>query len=457
MPRRHTTSDIVIVGGGSAALAAAATALRRRASVTIVSSEPLGGDCTFRGCIPSKTLLTAAREGLDYQVAHRRVRQVIDRIALTENADVWRSRGVTVVEGRAHFDSPKRVATDDLFLEASAFIVATGSAPALPPIEGWKGPWTLTTDQLFDVTEIPARLLIVGAGPIGVEMAEAFSRLGSRVTLFEGASRILPREEPEASAVIHEFLISLGVTIETSITIRRVEHSAQARVHLDDGRVVEADYVLGATGRRPRSHALGVDAAGFVLAPSGAITVDSRQRTSVRGIYAAGDVAHAQQFTHVAYETGRIAATNALSPVPWLRFHPEWVSAVTYTALEVARVGVREVDLVGTNARVAYLPLHETDRAIVSGEERGFVKILAVPRPLSRHHLGGRIVGATIVAPRAGEMMAELSVAIRGHSSTPRLALTSRAYPTWSVAVQQAVAQLFGEFGGRTARPVASE
>jgi pyruvate/2-oxoglutarate dehydrogenase complex dihydrolipoamide dehydrogenase (E3) component len=232
-----------------------------------------------------------------------------------------------------------------------------------------------------------------------------------------------------------------------------VEHFADhTTLAFDVGTSLECDALLVSVGRTPSSAGFGLEAIGVRTNTRGFIEVDDRLRTSVRTIFAAGDVAQTLQFTHVADETGRMAVANALSRVPVRRFHPEWIPGVTFTSLEVARVGVLESEVVHDRAHVAYLPMSEFDRARTSGDTRGFVKIITEPRRLSGHRLGGTIVGATIVAPRAGEMLAEIVLAMRTNMWPARLASATHAYPTWGLAVQQTIAQLFGEFGGRTAR-----
>jgi pyruvate/2-oxoglutarate dehydrogenase complex dihydrolipoamide dehydrogenase (E3) component len=219
---------------------------------------------------------------------------------------------------------------------------------------------------------------------------------------------------------------------------------------------VDADELLVAVGRKPVTDGLGLDEAGVRVDRRGFIQVDSRLRTTASGIFAAGDVAEHLQFTHVAYETGRMAALNALARVPLHRFRTSSVPRVTFTDPEVARVGITESEAAAQGARVAFLPMTELDRAITAGRTEGFVKIIAGPRPILRRAAGGRVLGATIVAPRAGEMLHELVLAMRTGMFPARLALTTHAYPTWSMAVQQAAAQFFGEFGGRSARPTSA-
>ena len=446
-------TDLVVIGGGAAGLSAARAARRRGAKVTLVSDSPLGGDCTFTGCVPSKTLLNAAHRGDNFDVAMAQVQRTVASIGADESFDVVRGEGIEALNDRATFVDRNTIDVGGRSIRARRFVVATGAKPFIPPIPGLDSSRVLTSEQLFTMSALPRRLAILGGGPIGVEMAEAFSRLGSRVTVIEAMDRILPREEPESSEVIAECLEQIGVTLRTKTACTAVEHSVNhVTLTFDAGTTLECDALLVSVGRTPSSAGFGLEMIGVGTSTRGFIKVDDRLRTSVRSIYAAGDVAQTLQFTHVADENGRIAATNALSRVPVRRFHPEWIPAVTFTSLEVASVGVTEAEVGHDEARVAYLPMSEFDRARTSGDTRGFVKIITVPRRLSGHRLGGTIVGATIVAPRAGEMLAEIVLAMRTNMWPARLAVATHAYPTWGLAVQQTIAQFFGEYGGRTAR-----
>lgn len=445
--------DLVVIGGGAGGLAAARTARRRGAKVTLISDAPLGGDCTFSGCVPSKTLLSWARRGVGFDEAMASVHRTIGAIAATESFDVVRGEGIAVINDHATFTDRNVVSVGGGSQRADRFVIATGATAAVPPIPGLDRSRVLTNENLFSIETLPERLAILGGGPIGVEMAEAFALLGSQVTIVEAAPRLIPREEPEASSIIQTHLESLGVTVLAGAGCTAVQHSPSSTVlTLESGQSPVCDALLVAIGRSPSSARLGLDTIGVATDERGFIKVDAHLRTSVSSIFAVGDVAQTLQFTHVADETGRLAAGNATTKLLRRRFHPEWVPMVTFTGLEVARVGAVESDVHDGHARVAYLPMDEFDRARMAGDERGFVKIIVVPRRFSGHRLGGAIVGATIVAPRAGEMIAEVALAMRTGMWPARIATATHAYPTWNLAVQQTVAQYFGEYGGRTAR-----
>lgn len=421
--------------------------------MSLVCEGPLGGDCTFLGCVPSKTLLRGARQGLNFDAAIAEVGRAVASISAAEDEDHLRSEGVEVLRGRAVFIDDATIDVSGTTLRSKRFIIATGAEPFVPPITGLQDVAFLTNENVFSQSSLPARIAILGGGPIGVEMAEAFARLGSVVSVVEATPRLLPREELEAGDVISHHLEGLGVSVRVATTCTTVEAAgASTRLGFNEGPVLEVDALLVAAGRRPSSAGLGLDATGVKVDSRGFIEVDARMRTSSPRIYAVGDVAQSLQFTHVADETGRIAAGNALSRLAIRRFHPEWIPMVTYTDLEVARVGITE-DQAPNGSRVAYLPMTEFDRARMSGDDRGFVKIIVGPRRITRNLAGGSILGATIVAPRAGEMIQEIVLAMRAGLWPARLATATHAYPTWSMAVQLAAAQFFGDFGGRTARP----
>ena len=526
--------DLIVVGGGAAGLAAVRTGLWAGADVALVVDGPIGGDCTFTGCVPSKTLIAAAAIGLGFGEAMDRVRAVVERIAATESAEVWRQRGVTVLEGRARLMTHDTVAVDDRRVTAPRIVIATGSRPAIPPLEGLAAPGrptgpdsgvpaaepgiadsggpagdeglaggaVLTTDTLFELESRPASLGIVGGGPTGCELAQALARLGVEVRLFEAADRVLPTEEAEASSIVAAALAADGVQVQTSapvagvgvggsvsvttkgvepsvsepVTAVEVEPGASAPIAGAGTEVTASGPVVGGTpggsgvtvwvgsqsvaverlllaaGRAPADDGLGLAELGVKLDRRGWVVTDARLATSIKGVYAAGDVTGRTALTHAADEMGRLAAANALGRGPRGRFRKEWIPQVIFTDPEVARVGAVEADA-PSRSRVAYLPLAEVDRAVVAGRTDGYVKIIAGPRPVVRRLGGGRVIGATVVAPRAGEMIAEVALAMRTRAFAGRLAQTAHAYPTWSHGVQKAAAQFFGEIEGRRARP----
>ncbi len=457
----HRSYDLVMIGGGTGGLVAAQEARRRGASTVIVQDGPIGGDCTFTGCVPSKTLLAAAASGADFAEAMSRVHRAVERIAATEDAGALGRDGIDVVDGFARFTSPTTVEVDGRTIRSRRFVVATGARPSVPPIPGLRESSPLTNENLFELTSRPASMIVLGGGPIGCEMAQAFARLGTQVTLVEAVDRILPREEPDASAVIADALAADGVDVRVASEVEQVERHGDGtvEVHLADGTSVVAADLLVAVGRSPSGRGFGLEEIGVDVDERGAVTVDETMATTVPGIWAVGDVTGGLQFTHAAGRMGWVAACNALSKVARVRsfrFDPTNVPWATFTSPEVGRVGLTEDEAaeVHPRARVAYLPLEHVDRAVAVGAEHGFVKLIAAPKLGLGHLGGGRLVGATVVAPTGGDLIHEAALAMQTNMLVGRLAQTTHAYPTWAMGMQQAALQFFGPVSGLRARPV---
>jgi len=447
--------DLVVVGGGAAGLSAARAGVRRGKRTVLVSEGPLGGDCTFTGCVPSKTLVEGAAQQLSFRQAMSRVRDVVDQIAATEDASVVRGEGITVCEGRACFQAPRTLRVGRELLAGSRVVLATGSSPMVPSVPGLDEVPFLTNETVFGLTEPPESLAVVGGGPIGCELAQAFCRLGVPVTLVEAADRLLPREDAEVGTVLAEVFRREGVGLRLGTGLHRVTggEGRDIELHLDDGSVVSAAQVLVAAGRRPQTEGLDLEAGGVATDDRGYITTDDRLATSAAGVLAAGDVTGRLPFTHAADEMGRIAVANAFRRTGSRPFRVSAIPWVTFTEPEVARIGMTESQAAAVGGRVAYLPMTEVDRAISAGRTDGFVKLLAGPRRIGGSVGGGKLLGATIVSDRAGELIHEVALAMRTGMFTGRLAQTVHAYPTWSVAVRQAASQFFLTTGGRDARP----
>jgi pyruvate/2-oxoglutarate dehydrogenase complex dihydrolipoamide dehydrogenase (E3) component len=451
--------DVLVIGGGAAGLTAAREAARRGARTAIVQDGPLGGECTFSGCVPSKALLAAAARGASFDGALAAVRAAVARIALTEDDDALRRAQIDVIHGRARLRSASEVDVDGSRFNCERVILATGSRPAIPDIEGLDTVAYLTNESVFSLECEPKRLAVLGGGAIGCELAQAFARLGTRVSLIEAEPRLLPREEPEASAVVADALRADGVEVRTGTLVRRVEPlgpTHAARLYLGSGPFVEVDRVLVAVGREPATEGLGLAEVGVRRDGRGNIQTDDTLATSVRGIWAIGDVTGRMLFTHAAAAMAHVAVRNALSRsarIHRTRFDPTPIPWVTFTSPEVGRVGMTESRAAELGGRVACLPFSAVDRGIVTGETAGFVKLIAGPRPVLRNTGGGRLLGATIVAPTGGELVHEVALAMRTRMFTGRLAQTTHAYPTWSTAIQQAAAMFFFDVDGRAARP----
>ncbi|MDQ3293495.1 MAG: FAD-dependent oxidoreductase [Actinomycetota bacterium] len=449
--------DLLVIGGGAGGISAAQAAARRGASVLIVQDGPIGGDCTFTGCVPSKALLSAAAAGTGFDEAMARVRHAVGTIALNEDDDAMAAQGITVRHGRATFTAPGVVDVDGTTIRAKRIIVATGAGPDIPPIEGLGTIDVLTNETLFELERQPESMAVLGGGPIGVEMAQAFARLGTRITLIEAEDRVLPGEEPEASTIVASALQADAVDLRVGARLERVEPAPDgARLHLSAGAPVDVERVLVAIGRRPTSGGFGLEEIGVTLDERGFVVTDATMRTAVAGIWAVGDVTGRLQFTHAAARMGLIAADNALSRLARVRpkrFDTAAVPWVTFTDPEVAHVGMTEAQAADHDGRVATVPFDAFDRAIASGRTGGYVTLIAGPRRVLGNAGGGRLLGATIVGPSAGELVNEVALGIHTGMFAGRLAQTVHAYPTWSMALQIAAGQLFFEVDGRGHRP----
>jgi pyruvate/2-oxoglutarate dehydrogenase complex dihydrolipoamide dehydrogenase (E3) component len=459
--------DLLVVGAGAGGLAAAREGVRVGRRTVLVTEGPPGGDCTFTGCVPSKTLLAAAARGEPAAIALAQVRATVARVAATETATVLRGEGVEVREGRARFVAARAVEVAGLRLTARSTVLACGSSPrpaALSGLDTVAEDSVLTTDTVFSLDDAPPSMVVVGGGPVGCELAQAFARLGTAVTLVEAAQGLLPGEDPDVGAVLATVLSRDGVDVRVGAGATAVAPGPRGvRVSTADGGRLDAARLLMAIGRRPAVDDLGLDAAGVARTASGAVAVDAHLRTTAEGVWAAGDVTGLCPHTHAADEMGRLAAANATRRRS-RRFEPGLVPRVVFTDPEVATIGLGEAAAAGRGpAWVAEVAMSEVDRAVTAGREDGFVRLVAAAprgtRRLTRGGLGpvggGRPLGATIVADRAGEMIAEIALVMRIGALTGRLAQTVHAYPTWTLAVRQAAARLALSGGGaRRARAV---
>ncbi|HEY7782697.1 MAG TPA: FAD-dependent oxidoreductase [Ktedonobacterales bacterium] len=453
----HARYDLVIVGGGSAGLPAAQTAAVLGARVALVDRERLGGDCLYTGCVPSKALLRVARAahevrhagalGLDARLGPvdlaavmDRVNRVIARVGERDAPEAYERLGVEVIFGTAQFTAPRVLSVNDHPIRAGAFLICTGSRPRMPDLPGLAGAGVRTSDTVWDLLELPGTIAIVGGGPVGVELAQAFARLGSRVTLLQRGGRILPREDPEASTALHACLAADGVDIRTGADVRAVALRGGQRVvtaSAADGTSIEvaADEVLLAVGRVPYVEGLGLAAAGVALTAEGAIQTDATLRTTNRRVYAAGDVRGAPFFTHAAARQARLAVRNAVLPVR-ARLDERALPWATFTDPEVARVGLSEMEArarYGERVRVYMVSLAEMDRAEAEGAPAGFVKLVAAR--------DGELLGAQLVGRDAGEYINEIALALHARLKIGTLWQTTHVYPTLALAIQLAAGQ----------------
>jgi pyruvate/2-oxoglutarate dehydrogenase complex dihydrolipoamide dehydrogenase (E3) component len=450
-PPPHSRYDVVVIGGGTAGLVSAVGAAGLGARVAIVERHRLGGDCLNTGCVPSKAMLRSARAvgelrragdmgirttgvELDFSEVMARMRQRRTGLAVNDSAKRLSELGIDVFFGEASFIGAREIAVGSATLRFTRAVIATGSRPSAPPIAGLSGTPYLTNETIFELTERPERLLVIGGGPIGCELSQAFARLGSRVTLFDQASRLLTNDDPDAAQLVHRALMRDGVQIELGAEITRVSSRDGAAIvqfrrgpdapHED----AVGDRLLVAAGRTPNIDDLNLSRAGIEAGKNG-VVVDDRLRTGNRRVYAAGDVCSRLQFTHVADATARIVVQNALFfgrrkasalTVPWC----------TYTDPEVAHVGLSAEDAGKQRAvQTISVPLSEVDRAVLDDETEGFVRV---------HHARGRLLGCTIVAAHAGEMIGHVSHAMARGATLNDFASTVYPYPTQSEALRKA-------------------
>lgn len=440
--------NLVAVGGGTAGLVCAAGTAILGGRAALIERNLLGGDCLVTGCVPSKALIRSARAAsdvaragewgvrvtaadVDFAAVMERVRELRAAIGHHDSARRFSELGVDIYFGDARFTGRDRVEVNGQTLRFARGVVATGGRASIPPIPGLEEAGYLTHESVFNLTERPDRLLIIGGGPIGIELAQSFARLGSRVVVVEMMDRFLGDEDPDAVDVLRRSLDRDGVDIRLATQVLRVD-GTRVTLRSDAGaETVETDTILVGAGRTPNVEGLGLAAAGVEFTNHG-VSVDDRLRTSNKRIYAAGDVALRFKFTHTADAAARIILQNALFPgrarlsaltVPWC----------TYTSPEIAHVGMYEKDARerGIEVDTFRVGFEDLDRAIVDGETEGFVK-LHVKRG------SDRIVGGTIVAEHAGEMIGEITLAIVAGIGLGTLSKVIHPYPTQAEAIRKA-------------------
>jgi len=447
MVARQRKRDLIILGGGAGGLVVASVASQLGLKVTLIEArEKLGGDCLHHGCVPSKTLLHCARlvqqqrravalglvagaePVVDPAAVNAYIRSVIDTLQVHDDPERFRAYGCEVLFGHGRFVGPRQVEVNGEVLRAKRLVIATGSSPFIPPVEGLAEAGYLTNEQLFSLDTLPGHLAVLGGGPIGIEMAQAFHRLGSRVTVLMRGDTILQNDDPELAAQLQVVLGEEGVEFVTDSELLRVakEEDGQRRLYLKvagEARELLVDELLVATGRKPNVEGLNLEAAGVEAGRKG-INVDERLRTANRRIYACGDVCGPYQFTHMAEYQAGIVISNALFRFP-KKVDYRIVPWVTYTEPELAGVGLseRQAREQGLEVEVLRFPFRDIDRAVAEGTTVGTTKFVV-------HK--GRIVGAAILGPRAGELLHEVVLAMKSGTSIATLSSTIHAYPTLS-------------------------
>jgi len=440
--------DICVIGAGSGGLSVAAGAVRMGASVVLIEAGKMGGDCLNYGCVPSKAMIAAGKHAqamrdaepfgvaavspqVDFAAVKDHVEAVIAGIAPHDSQERFEGLGVTVIRAHARFTARDAVEAGGRRIEARRFVIATGSRPAAPPIPGLGDVPYLTNETVFALRERPARLLVLGGGPIGMEMAQAHRRLGCEVVVIEG-SRVLGRDDPEIAEIAVARLRAEGVEIVEGAPVAKAETTVGGGVALEskDGRRWEGTHLLVAAGRKANVEDLGLEAAGVARAKAG-IEVDKGLRTSNRRVYAIGDVAGGLQFTHVAGWHAGLVIRSALFRLP-VKADTRAVPWVTYTEPEIAQVGMTEGEARtehGDKVEVLRAPYAENDRARAERETEGLAKVIVVK---------GRPVGASIVGARAGELIALWALAISADLKIGTVAGMVAPYPSFGEISRQA-------------------
>ena len=441
--------DLVIIGAGSGGLTAAGFAAKLGARVALIEKNKIGGDCTWTGCVPSKALLktakvahqlrTAARFGIaaqapviDMNNVRAYVRHAIDQVYQQETPEELRHKGVDVIAGKARFVNATAVAVGELLIRSKTFLLTTGAHPRIPAISGLNEVPFLTYENIFENDRLPESMIVIGGGPIGMEIAQAYQRLGAQVTIV--AKRLVPKDEPEAREVIQQVFENEGIQFLWGRGESVRKEGLETVVKTNNGEV-RGHLLFVATGRTPSMNGLDLEKAGLKFSANG-IPVDDQLRTNVRNIYAAGDVTGAEQFTHYAGWQAFQAVRNALLPgsssgdtalIPW----------VTFTDPEVAHAGLTEEQArarFGDNTTTGRWNMNRSDRAVCEDDQIGFIKLIMKK--------DGSLLGATVVSARAGETISELMLAIKQNMKISDLAGVIHPYPTFSTALQQLAAEI---------------
>jgi len=465
---QHIKTDICVIGGGSGGLSVAAGAAQMGAQTVLVEGHKMGGDCLNYGCVPSKALLAAAerahmgrgnkpfgvaatRPKVDFAAVMGHVRETIEAIEPVDSAERFSGLGVRVIEETGKFIGRNKLQAGDMTITAKRFVIATGSTAAVPNIRGLKSVPYLTNETIFTLTRQPKHLLIIGGGPIGAEMAQAFCRLGSAVTLVE-ADKVLGREDQELSAHVKSQLVEDGIELVEGARIASVKQmGTKTLMKLQGGTEIAGDALLVAAGRKPNLDALNLAKAGVAVSDGAQphIKVDKRLRSSNKKIFAIGDVNGGPQFTHAAGYQAGLVIRNILFFLP-AKVNFAALPRVTYTNPELASVGLSEAEAREKYAAIKVLrwPFEENDRARAERDMRGMVKIITTRN--------GRILGASIVGKGAGDLLAPWTMALAQGLPISAMAGVISPYPTRGEASKRAAGDYYTPtlFGPRTRKVV---
>ena len=451
--------DLVVIGGGTAGLVSAAGAAALGARVALIERDKLGGDCLYRGCVPTKALVKSARVAhlvdrseefgiktagyeLDFPAVMDRMERVIEAAGEHDSPERFRKLGVDVIQEQAGFEAPDLIAVDGRRLKTRGAIIATGSHPTAPPVEGLEEAGYLTNVEALQLRRLPRSMIVVGSGPIGSEFAQIFARFGSEVTMVSSSPLPLSKEDPEIAEVLKHVLLAGGVTFHGGYKAESVHVEGDEKVLVarsERGEKIEArgEEILVAAGRAPTVAGLGLENAGVELGEKG-LTVDENLKTTAPGVFAAGDITGKYLFTHVAEYQGRAAVRNALFPIKTKVDH-RVVPWTTFTDPEVARVGLTEEQARERHDGVKVYRQHfeGVDRALTDGEPDGLVKIVTGKR--------GRILGGHIIGPDAGNLIHEIVLAMQRDIPIGTLSQTIHVYPTLAQANQRAADNYYRE------------
>ena len=453
--------DLCVIGAGAAGLSVTAGAAQLGIGVVLIEQDRMGGECLNTGCVPSKALLAAAKAAqmirdaksfgidaeplIDFQRVHAHLRSVIDAIAPHDSVERFEQLGVEVIRGKARFTGRHRIAVNGRELRAHRVVIATGSAPAVPRIPGLDQVPFFTNESIFDNDSLPRHLVILGGGPNGIEIGQAYRRLGAAVTIIE-RDKALSKDDPELARPLLQHLATEGVAIHDGAKLKAVVRDGDSIILTVEvaGQEFElrGSHLFIATGRAPRTSGMGLEAAGIEYDENG-IIVDNRLRTTARGIYAAGDVVNGPRFTHVASYHAGIVIRNALFRLP-ARIDYRSLPWVTYTDPELAQVGMTEErarNRYGDKVRVLRVPYEANDRAQTERHTEGMLKLVADAR--------GRVLGASILGAHAGELAHLWVVAIEQKLKLRHVAQMIAPYPTWGELDKAAAAEFFKPFIAR--------
>lgn len=444
-------NNLVVVGAGSAGLIASLIGATVRAKVVLIEEDRMGGDCLNTGCVPSKTLISSARVAhslrhsedfgihssevkVDFDRVMLRIRSAIKEIEPNDSIERFTKLGVECIKGRAELVDPHRVQVNGRTISSRSIVLAIGAEPQIPPVPGLQESNPLTSENLWEIEELPKRLVVIGGGPIGCELSQAFARLGSEVSVVEQMDRLLPVEDRDVSNLMASTFKSEDIRVLTGYKATRCSDNQLTVENGSSRELLDFERVLVATGRSPRGDNIGLEEVGVVRNEDGTIDVNNYLQSRTRSIYACGDVVGPYQFTHMASHQAWYAAMNALLRPFWrFRFDSDVIAWTTFTDPEVARVGLNEHQLRErkTPFEVTVHEFNDVDRAITDGSTEGFVKLLTKPN-------SDRLLGACIVGKNAGELIISCINAMTHGYGMNKVLSTLHVYPTRTEAIRLA-------------------